>query len=94
MTLKKASVLLKMSSKSLVIFEKASVFHFSEYAFNKSRNFYKSLALIAKSLHFSENAFKKNRNLYTSLSFSEIIFNLPRILKNKKVSHSQKKAHF
>jgi hypothetical protein len=52
-----------MSSKSLVIFEKASDFllkHlFSENIFKKPRYFYKSLTYMIKSLQFSENVLKK-----------------------------------
>jgi hypothetical protein len=49
---------------------------------------------LKKALNSSEFAFRKNRNLYKSFYFSENIFKMPRILKNKKGLHSQEKKPF
>jgi hypothetical protein len=69
--------------------------HFSEKEFKKPQNRSKYLKLQEKP-HITLKNFsissKKNRNLYKSFIFSENIFKLPRILKYKKASHSQKKA--
>jgi hypothetical protein len=51
----------------------------------------KTSHLFKKGQNFSGNAFKKNQNLYKSLNFSENSFKMPRILKKKKTSYSQKK---
>jgi hypothetical protein len=68
---KKASIPFKMPSKSLVIFEKSSDFllkpPFSENAFKKPRNFYKSLTL---SLKMSSKLFKMPLIIGKSLNFS------------------------
>jgi hypothetical protein len=61
-----------MSSKSLVVFEKASDFKFKAFiSLKKFLNFYKSLTLMIKSLHFSENLFKKPQNLSNCLTILE-----------------------